>query len=290
MGTQQRDRTTQTPNQSGSKPKIAVIDDDRTWLKVFRRLFRNSKYAVDTYSDPRTFLDTITPSPEKYCGIICDIKMPDIDGYEVFEILKSNQETENIPFLMVSGALTQDQNYTRVQGIAHISKLDDNLRAKVFKELIDVIENWPKVKQYLEARHVPAEKIDFFCQFFINYHKYFNDILKYINRMEQACAKSDLIAMTRIKSECETYMQELQVTCMDLIGLIQKDPETNGFINKLCERGRTSLNMIQTFQFILGEEASSSVQFQEFLQDCRYSLEKIIIGTEQGYNLRDTGS
>jgi CheY-like chemotaxis protein len=290
MGTRKTERQNQTPNRSGSKPKIAIIDDDQRWLKVFRRLFRNSKYAVDTYSDPQVFLDTITQSPQKYSGIICDIKMPDIDGYQVFDNLKSRPETENIPFLMVSGALTQDQNFTRVQGIAHISKLDDNLRVKVFKELIDVIENWPKVKKYLEAKHVTADKIDFFCQFFINYHKYFNEILKYVNRMEQACVKSDLIAMSRIKSECETYMHDLQTTCMDLIGLIQKDPETNGFIKKLCERGRTSLNMIQTFQFILGEEASSSVQFQTFLHDCRYSLEKIIIGTEQGYNLRETGS
>jgi hypothetical protein len=186
--------------------------------------------------------------------------------------------------------LTQDHNFSKVQGIAHISKLDDNLRAKVFQELIEVIENWPKVRQYLEAKQVSAEKIEFFCQFFINYHKYFNEILKYVNRMEQACARSDLIAMSRIKSACETYMQELQTTCMDLITIIQENPETTGFIGKLCERGRISLNMIQTFQFILGEEASSSIQFQAFLQDCRYSLQKIIIGTEQGYNLRGTGT
>jgi hypothetical protein len=191
---------------------------------------------------------------------------------------------------MVSGVLTQDQNFSKVQGIAYISKLDDNLRVKVFQELIEVIENWPKVRQYLEANQVPVEKIEFFCQFFINYHKYFNEILQYVNRMEQACVKSDLIAMARIKSECETYMEDLQTTCIDLITIIQENPKTTGFISKLCERSRTSLNMIQTFQFILGEEASSSLQFQTFLQDCRDSLQKIIIGTEQGYNLRGTGT
>jgi CheY-like chemotaxis protein len=290
MGTKKTDRGNQSLNKSGPTPRIAVIDDEQRWLKVFRRLFRSSDYCVDTYSDPQEFLDTITASPDRYCGIICDIKMPDIDGYQVFEILKSNTATQNIPFLMVSGVLTQDHNFSKVQGIAHISKLDDNLRAKVFQELIEVIENWPRVRQYLEAKQVSAEKIDFFCQFFINYHKYFNEILKYVNRMEQACVKSDLIAMARIKSACETYMQELQTTCMDLITILQEDPETTGFISKLCERGRTSLNMIQTFQFILGEEASSSIQFQAFLQDCRHSLQKIIIGTEQGYNLRGTGT
>jgi CheY-like chemotaxis protein len=290
MGTHKTDRSDHLSNKSGPTPKIAIIDDEQRWLKVFRRLFRRSKYSVDTFSDPKEFLETITASPDRYCGIICDIKMPDIDGYQVFETLKSNKATQNIPFLMVSGVLTQDHNFTKVQGIAHISKLDDDLRAKVFQELIEVIENWPKVRHYLEAKQVSAEKIDFFCQFFINYHKYFNEILKYVNRMEQACVKSDLIAIANIKSACETYMQELQATCMDLITIIQENPETTRFVSKLCERGRTSLNMIQTFQFILGEEASSSIQFQAFLKDCRSSLQKIIIGTEQGYNLRDTGT
>lgn len=290
MGTKKTDGDDKTLNQSGAKPKIAVIDDEQRWLKVFRRLFRNSKYEVDTYSDPQAFLDTVTAWPDRYCGIICDIKMPDIDGYQVFKIIRSNESTQNIPFLMVSGVLTQDHNFAKVQGIAHISKLDDNLRVRVFKELIDVIENWPKVRQYLEDKQIAAEKIEFFCQFFINYHQYFNEILQYVNQMEQACVKSDLISMARIKSECETYMEDLQTTCMDLITAVQENPETTVFIGKLCERCRTSLNMIQTFQFILGEEASSSLQFQTFLQDCRKSLEKIIIGTERGYNLRSTGT
>jgi CheY-like chemotaxis protein len=275
---------------SSEKPKIAVIDDEQRWLKVFQRLFRNSRYAVDTFSDPHIFLNTIAAYPERYCGIICDINMPHLDGYQVFENLKANPVTQNIPFLMVSGVLTQDQNLSKIQGIAYISKLDDNLRGKVFQELIDVIENWPKVRRCLEDNRVPSEKIEFFCQFFINYHKYFNEILSFVNRMEHACVQSDLAAMAEIKAECDAYMNELQSTCMDLIMILQQNSHATQFIRKLCQRGRTSLNMIQTFQFILGEETSSSQEFQVFLKDCRDSLEKIIMGSDPRYNLRDTGS
>ena len=73
---------------------------------------------------------------------------------------------------------------------------------------------------------------------------------------------------------------------MQLIGLIQDIPETSSFIAKVCERGRTSLNMIQTFQLMLTEEPTSNQEFRTFLSDCRDSLEKIISGTEKGYNLR----
>ena len=173
--------------------------------------------------------------------------------------------------------------------MAYISKLDDNLRSRIFQELIEVIENWPKVKAYLESQMVSEEKIDFFCQFFINYHKYFNEILSYVNKMEAACVNNDHDAISRIGTTCNEYMTRLQETCMELISLMQESPETTSFVRKVCERGRTSLNMIQTFQLMLAEEAAANPEFRSFLAECRDSLEKIIVGTEKGYNLRWQG-
>lgn len=273
----------------GGRPRIAVIDDEHKWLKVFSRMFRNSAYAVDTYDDPQSFVDTITRTPSKYAGIICDINMPQMDGHQVYQVIKNNPETRAIPFLIVSGVLTHDENLSKVQGIAFVSKLDDDLRAKVFAELIEVIENWPIIRAYLQDNGVSEEKIEFFCQFFINYHQYFNEILTYVNKMETACVAGDAETIARIRESCDRYMSELHRTCMQLIGMIQNIPETSKFIRKVCERGRTSLNMIQTFQFMLTEEPSSNAAFREFLADCRDNLEKIIVGTDKGYNLRGIG-
>lgn len=267
---------------------IAVIDDEQHWLKVFRRIFRNSPYAIDTYSAPEQFVETILENPKRYCGIICDIKMPHMDGHQVFKKIKNNPETRNIPFLIVSGVLTQNNNLAKVQGMTYVSKLDDNLREKVFEELIGVIENWPKVKTYLESLHVAEEQIEFFCQFFINYHAYFHEILNYVNRMEEACVSSDDKAISRINEQCHAYMANLHQSCIHIIELIQDSPIATDFVAKMCERGRTSLNMIQTFQIILAEEVSSNQEFGAFLQDCRVDLEKIIVGAEKGYNLRST--
>lgn len=269
-----------------ARPTIAVIDDEHTWLKTFQRIFRKSDYDVDTFADPKAFLDTIAKDPKRYCGVICDIKMPQIDGHQVFETLKSNPTTQNIPFLMVSGVLTRDHNLSKVQGFAFVSKLDENLQEKVFSELIEVIENWPKVQRYLHAQHVSDERIEFFCQFFMNYHRFFNEILKYVNAMETACVNGDAKAIALLNHQCNQYMDHLMHTCMELITIVQEMPEITGFVSKICKRGRTSLNMIQTFKFMLADESSSNPAFRNFLNECRKSLEKIIVGTEKGYKLR----
>ena len=93
--------------------RIAVIDDEQKWLKVFQRMFRNSDYAVDTFDNPQTFVTTILEHTDKYAGIICDIKMPQMDGHQVYKVIKNNKQTRTIPFVIVSGVLTQDENLSR---------------------------------------------------------------------------------------------------------------------------------------------------------------------------------
>lgn len=287
MDTTEKKQIYDSSEAAEGKPVIAVIDDEDKWLKVYKRIFRNSNYSIDTFLDPQVFLDTIAKYPDRFVGIICDINMPMLSGHQVFDVVKGNKNTRNIPFLIVSGVLTQSQNFFKIQTTAYVSKMDDNLRAKIFEELIEVVENWPRIKTILRTQNVAEDKIDFFCQFFMNYQKFFNEILGYIHQMEQACVNSDDKAMARIKKQCTDFMDDLCSKCMSVISVIQESPEGTGFIRKICLRGRTSLNMIQNFQFILSEEAPSNEEFKEFLMDCRESLEKIVIGTEKGYNLRE---
>jgi len=268
------------------KPVIAVIDDEDKWLKVYKRMFRSSNYSIEPYSDPHLFLDTIAKYPNRFAGIICDIKMPGLDGHLVFDAVKKDTKTRNIPFLIVSGVLTQDQNLSKIQAAAYVSKMDDDLRAKIFEELIEVVEKWPKIKQYLHTHHVAEADMDFFCQFFINYQTFFNEILTFIHQMEQACVNSDDGAITQITNNCMAFMDKIHTRCMDIISLIQESQEMTGFARKLCTRARSSLNMIQYYQLMFSEETTSNKEFQVFLTDCRQSIEKIILGTEEGYNLR----
>jgi CheY-like chemotaxis protein len=273
-------------NHTKNGVRLAVIDDEDRWLKVFERMFRNTIYELDPFSDPRAFLDTIAHKPKRYSGVICDIKMPQISGYQVFEALKQNPFTADIPFVLVSGALTEDHNLSRAQSIAHISKLDDDMRSKLFDELIEIIENWHQLKDYLYQRRTAVEDITFFQQFYMNYHLFFGRILEFVRRMEAACVKADAGETARIRTSCTGYLEELHQRCMDLINIAKDCPHANHFIAKICTRARTNLNMLLMFKIQLGDVAPAGSEFLTLLEECRQNLEKIISGSEQGYNLR----
>lgn len=272
---------------AGNGHWLAVIDDDDRWLKVFSRMFRNSGYHLETFSNPHDFLRLVHHEPGRFSGIICDIKMPEIDGHQIFRSIKKDPSTANIPFVMVSGALTENHNLSKVQGLAYVSKLDDDVCSRIFDELIEVIENWPHIQVHLRSQQATDDDIEFFYQFYVNFHLFFSKILNYVSQMEASCVNSNLKEAEQTRRMCDQYIGNLNQRIMDLIEIVQECPHAQHFIANVCRRARTCLNMILHFQLLIGEAAPADSDFPLMLTECRENLEKIIVGNEKGYNLRE---
>jgi DNA-binding response OmpR family regulator len=69
--------------------------------------------------------------------VLLDLMMPDMDGWEVYQQMKAEESTRNIPVIVVTA---KAQNIDKVLGL-HIAKVDDYI-AKPFgpQELIDSVE------------------------------------------------------------------------------------------------------------------------------------------------------
>ena len=79
--------------------KILIIDDERPIRSTLREILEFEKFKVDDAEDGKTGFELIKKN--KYDIILCDIKMPKMDGMEVLEeSMKIGIET---PFVMISG-------------------------------------------------------------------------------------------------------------------------------------------------------------------------------------------
>ncbi len=79
--------------------KILVIDDEKSIRKTLREILEYEKYQVDEAADGAEGLSLIEKN--KYDIILCDIKMPKIDGIEVLEKIMSS--AIDTPVVMISG-------------------------------------------------------------------------------------------------------------------------------------------------------------------------------------------
>jgi len=81
---------------------------------------------------------------EKPDLILLDLMMPDMDGWEVYQQIKADPKTRNIPVIVVTA---KAQSIDKVLGL-HIAKVDDYI-AKPFSpaELLSSIEKVLQTKQ-----------------------------------------------------------------------------------------------------------------------------------------------
>lgn len=100
-------------SEDSPKTRVLVVDDDQTLLDMYKERLTASGYEVVTASDGRQALaKAIDYLP--HC-ILLDILMPQVNGFDVLENIRSTEETKNIPVIMLT-ALVQDSN--RQKGLA----------------------------------------------------------------------------------------------------------------------------------------------------------------------------
>lgn len=82
------------------KKSVLLIEDDTTLRENTRELLEISGYRVFTAENGKIGVDRAL---EKVPDIIvCDIKMPQLDGYAVYEALCKSRTTREIPFIFLS--------------------------------------------------------------------------------------------------------------------------------------------------------------------------------------------
>jgi two-component system response regulator FixJ len=88
----------------GSKGIVIIIDDDADILDAFNHLLMFEGYKCYTFTNASEYLAAsaqIQVPPHTAMCIMCDVKMPDIDGLQLQQQI--SQEQKKVPIIMMSG-------------------------------------------------------------------------------------------------------------------------------------------------------------------------------------------
>ncbi len=84
----------------GTKPLVLAIDDDADFLELLRYRFEKEKCEYVTANDGEEGLKKAKAIQPNL--ILCDIKMPRMDGYMFVRELKGIEATRNIPIIILT--------------------------------------------------------------------------------------------------------------------------------------------------------------------------------------------
>jgi len=119
-----------------NKKLILCIEDEEEMIDLIRLILTRRGFDVRGANGGKEGLEIIrTEHPDL---ILLDLMMPDMDGWEVYQQMKADDATKNIPVIVVTA---KAQSIDKVLGL-HIAKVDDYI-AKPFspQELLNSVDN-----------------------------------------------------------------------------------------------------------------------------------------------------
>lgn len=103
--------------------KILIIDDEKSIRHTLRDILEYEKYEIDEAENGKVGLDLLIK--KEFDIVLCDIKMPEMDGLEVLE--KAQESGSNAQFIMISahGNIETAVEATKKGGFDFIQKPPD---------------------------------------------------------------------------------------------------------------------------------------------------------------------
>ncbi len=120
---------------SAEPRRVVYIEDDQEMIDLVVLILTRRGFQVQGANGGRNGLELIFKEPPDL--VLLDLMMPGMDGWEVYQQLKANEQTKNIPVIVVTA---KAQPIDRVLGL-HIAKVDDYI-SKPFRpqELVDSVD------------------------------------------------------------------------------------------------------------------------------------------------------
>jgi two-component system response regulator VicR len=115
--------------------RLVYVEDEREMIDLVRLILGRRGFEVIGANGGRDGLETIRRELPDL--VLLDLMMPDMDGWDVYQQMKADETTRNIPVVVVTA---KAQSIDKVLGL-HIAKVDDYI-SKPFspQELTESVE------------------------------------------------------------------------------------------------------------------------------------------------------
>ncbi len=95
--------------------KIFILDDDIFIVDLYRNLFEGEGFEVFATTNVYQFIKYVKEIVPKV--IILDINMPELNGWQVLDMIKKEKSLSGVPVVMLT--VSSDTEKAKEKGVAH---------------------------------------------------------------------------------------------------------------------------------------------------------------------------
>lgn len=125
--------------------KILIVDDEPDVCEILKKVLEKNGFGADTFSDPLLALENFRP--RSYDLLLLDIKMPEMDGFRLYQEMKKVDSSVKVCFLTASEMYYEQ--FRKEEGFDELNK-DLFLRKPIeneelIKEIKRILDSEPTI-------------------------------------------------------------------------------------------------------------------------------------------------
>lgn len=137
-------------------PKILVVDDRKENLFAMQKILQVlhcDVYVVQSGNEALSY--TLR---HDFALILLDVNMPEMDGFELAELLRSNEETKHIPIIFVTASNKEDQSVFKGYESGAVDYLFKPVNADILLSKVKIFLELNRRNKELEATQSELER------------------------------------------------------------------------------------------------------------------------------------
>lgn len=114
---------------SFDNPLVVVVDDSSVFTKVIEKFLAAHNFRSQSFLKAREAISWISAHPGSVNAVVCDLHMPEVDGFRFLKELKGDPRLKNVPIVALTSDTASDTEIEALKlGIdAFVSKSEDPL-------------------------------------------------------------------------------------------------------------------------------------------------------------------
>lgn len=147
-----------TETQAAISAKVLVVDDIEANLLAMRSVL--AKVGAEVI-EARNGNDALRATLDHdFAVILLDVQMPEMDGYEVADILHSSEKTENTPIIFVTASHGDLIERLKGYGVGAVDYITKPLDSEVLRSKVNFFVEYYRSRQALVERVAEAQRLN----------------------------------------------------------------------------------------------------------------------------------
>ena len=165
-------------NEPQAKPKILIVDDKPQNLFALEQLLKQLEVeVVQTTSGADALGLTVE---QEFCLAIVDVQMPEMDGYELVELLRGNPKTASLPVIFVSAIFSDEYHHRKGYEAGAVDFMSKPFNPEILLSKVKIFLDLYHQRVKLQEQNADLQELSY------QMHETNNKLLKVTDELQEA--------------------------------------------------------------------------------------------------------